>query len=94
MLEGHKQALHAKVIDRLKTKEAVSVERHLLFTKPENFLLIQFKAFADNTINVLQAMISIFHKVENLVRKCWLSAFSPFPTIFSSTVLLKLEIVW
>ena len=50
----------------------------------------KFKAFADDKIIVTQELKYGFGKLENIVgngenRKCWLSAFSPFPTMFSKT---------
>ena len=44
----------------------------------------KLKAFADDNMNVAQMLISVF--VENHCwkrRKCWLSSFLPFPTMFS-----------
>ena len=49
--------------------------------------MTKLKAFADNKINVAQIMISVSGRVENIVgkrRKCWLTAFSTFPIMFSS----------
>ena len=45
----------------------------------------KFKAFADNNLNVVKIIISLYVRVENSEkrRKCWLPAFSPFPTLFS-----------
>ena len=45
----------------------------------------KLKEFADNKLNIGK-MISLFCIVENTVgkgKKCWLPAFSPFPTMFS-----------
>ena len=59
---------------------------------PNNKLLdvTKLKAFADDKINVAQMMIFVFDRVENILkgengkrRKCWLAAFSPFPTMLS-----------
>ena len=36
--------------------------------------------------NVAKIIISVFNNIENIVgkgKKCWLPAFSPFPTMFS-----------
>ena len=49
----------------------------------------KLKAFADNKLNVAQMMISLFDRVEKRCgkrRKCWLPAFSPFPTVFSKAL--------
>ena len=46
----------------------------------------KFKAFADDKLNVPKMIISVFGKLENIEgkgKKCWLPAFSPFPTTFS-----------
>ena len=43
-------------------------------------------AFADDKINIAEMMISIFDRVEKhceKIRKCWLSAFSSFSSMFS-----------
>ena len=49
--------------------------------------MTKLKAFADNKLNVaeLKMTISLSDRVENTGkrRKCWLPAFSPFPTVFS-----------
>ena len=50
------------------------------------------KAFAFAFIYAAQMMIYFFDRVENIVgkrRKCWSPAFSPFPTIFSKGLSLK-----
>ena len=47
---------------------------------------IKLKAYADDKLNVAKKMISVFDRIENIVRKrrkCWLPAFSPLPTVFS-----------
>ena len=52
----------------------------------------KFKAFADDKLNVARIMISVSDRVENIVgkvRKCWLPAFSPFPTMFFKRLLSK-----
>ena len=46
----------------------------------------KLKAFADDKIDVTEKLKFVFGRVENIVgkrRKCWLPAFSPFPTMFS-----------
>ena len=46
----------------------------------------KLKAFADGKINVAQMMISVSVRARKHCgkrRKCWLPAFSPFPTMFS-----------
>ena len=51
-----------------------------------------FKAFADDILKIIKTMISFFDRVENNVgkrRKCWLPAFSPFPTVFSKAFPLR-----
>ena len=45
------------------------------------------KAFADNKINATEKLKFIFGRIVNIMgqrRKCWLLAFSPFPTMFST----------
>ena len=53
--------------------------------------MMKLKAFADDKINEAQMMISVLDRVENWGkrRKCWLSAFSPFSTMFSKGFLLR-----
>ena len=63
-------------------------EKIELFTIRQNFRLdwSKFNAFADEKFNIAKMMISLCNRVENVVgkkRKCWLPAFSPFPTMFS-----------
>ena len=50
------------------------------------FNITKFKAFAEDKLDVAKMTISLSDRVENTVekrRKCWLSAFSSFPTVFS-----------
>ena len=54
--------------------------------------VIKLKAFADDRLNVAGMMISILDRVENTVGKkgkCWLPAFSSFPTAFSKVFLFR-----
>ena len=51
--------------------------------------LTKFKAFADDKIIVTQNLKFVLVRVQNIVgkrRKCWLPAFSPFPTMFYNSV--------
>ena len=53
----------------------------------------KFKVFADNKIGVNEKLKCGLGRVENIVekkRKCWLPAFSPFSTMFSKGLLLKI----
>ena len=45
----------------------------------------KLKAFADDKIKVTEKLKFVLGRVENCGkrRKCWLPAFSPFPTVFS-----------
>ena len=50
------------------------------------------KALADDNIKVTENLKPGFGRVENIVgkkRKCWLPAFSPFPTMFSKGLLYR-----
>ena len=52
----------------------------------------KLKAFADNKIFVTKKLKLVFGRVENVVgkrRKCWLPAFSPFPTMFSKAFFFR-----
>ena len=55
--------------------------------KNENLDWSKFKVVADNKINVTNLKIEMFfgkcRKHCGKRRKCWLPAFSPFPTMFS-----------
>ena len=56
-------------------------------SSPNDRILDQskLKVFADDTINVAEKLKFVVGKVEKLCgkrRKCWLPAFSPFPTMF------------
>ena len=47
------------------------------------------QAFLDDKLKVAQEMNVVYDKLEKhcrIKRKCWLPAFSPFPTIFSEAV--------
>ena len=47
--------------------------------------LPKLKAFADDKLDVTQDIKVVFQRIENIVgkrRKCWLPAFSSFPTMF------------
>ena len=57
------------------------------------------KPFADNKIiiNLAQNIISVSERIENIVgkrRKCWVPAFSTFPTMFSKAFFLKIIKTW
>ena len=57
-----------------------------LFTKRQNLDWSKFKAFVDDKINVTPKIEICFEKGRKHCekrRKCWLPAFSPFPTMFS-----------
>ena len=48
--------------------------------------LPKLKAFEDDKSNVTQKIKVVFHRTENVVgkeKKCWLTALSSFPTMFS-----------
>ena len=52
----------------------------------------KFKGFADNKINVNGKLKSVLGRVEKHCgkrRKCWLPAFSSFPTMFSKGFFLR-----
>ena len=54
----------------------------------------KLKAFADNNLYIAQMMIYVFDRVENIVekgKKCWLPAFSPFPTMFSIALFIRVS---
>ena len=56
-----------------------------LLTKQQFLKLDQFHAFADDKINIAKIMISVFDfggKHSGKWKRCCLSAFSPFPTMF------------
>ena len=56
-----------------------------LLRKGLNLDVTELKAFADNKLKVARMVLTIFHRVENTVkrRKCWLPAFTSYPTVFS-----------
>ena len=52
----------------------------------------KLNAFADDKINANEKLKFGLERIENIVgkrRKCWVPAFSPFPTMFSIGFLLK-----
>ena len=55
------------------------------FTKQQNLGLSKLKALTDDKINVTEKFSFWVWKHCGKERKCWLPAFSPFHTIFSST---------
>ena len=63
--------------------------------------MTKLEAFAQDKLNIAKMKISLFdiHVVENTVgkEKCWLPAFSPFPTVsskvFSLTVVKSRDCV-
>ena len=59
--------------------------------KDKNFYCFKFKAFADNKINVknIEKCLCEGRKHCGKRRKCWLPAFSPFPTMFSKVLLIE-----
>ena len=62
----------------------------LLLNKQQQ--LSGFKPYADNEIKVAQKFKFVFKKGRKHCmkrRKCWLPAFSPFPTIFSTALCSK-----
>ena len=77
-------------------------ERVNLNPLPNNTFLdwSKFKAFADDKINVnlkTEILFGIGRKHLWKRRKCWLPAFSPFPTMFSKGLffrVVKSRIVW
>ena len=60
-------------------------------TKQQIFGLHQIEGFADDILKLGKKMISVFCRVKKPCgkkRKCWLPAFSPFPTKFSCSFLV------
>ena len=55
----------------------------------QNFKLVQIESFRDTKISVTEKLKFIFERMENIVRKCWLPAFSPFPTMISKALCFK-----
>ena len=53
----------------------------------------KLKAFAGDKLKTMKVMISLCDRVENTGkrRKCWLPAFSPFPTVFSKAFLFRVS---
>ena len=79
--------------DHFKDYESCSVKKKFNSLQNDNFLdVTNFKTFVDDKSNVVELMISVFDMVEiHWVkrRKCWLLAFSPFPTVFSIGFFLR-----
>ena len=57
----------------------------------KNLDVTKLKAFADEKLDVAKMMISLFDRVEHCGkrRKCWLPAFSPFPTVLCKVSYLR-----
>ena len=52
----------------------------------------KLKGFADDKINAAEKFEFVLQREENIVgkrRKCWLPAFSPFPTMFSKSCFFR-----
>ena len=58
-----------------------------LISLPNSKILdfMKLKAFAEDKLNVAKMSISLFDRV----KKCWLLAFSPFPTVFSKSFFFR-----
>ena len=62
--------------------------------------MTKFKAFADDKLNIAKMTITLCGGLENTVgkeEKCWLPAFSSFPTVFSKAFffrVVKVGNVW
>ena len=62
------------------------------YAKQQNFRQVQVEIFCRK--QVIEKLKFVFGRVENIVgkgerRKCWLSPFSPFPTMFSKSLFLR-----
>ena len=66
---------------------------HVFNPLPDDKILdvIKLKAFPDDNLNVAMMTIPPFDRVENSGkrRKCWLPAFSTFPTMFSKAFFFR-----
>ena len=51
----------------------------------------KLKAFAEVKLNIAKMTISLYDRLKNTGerRKCWLQAFSPFPTVFSKAFFFR-----
>ena len=49
----------------------------------------KLKGFADEKINVNEIVKFGLGRVENIMRKCWLPAFDPFPQMFPKALCFK-----
>ena len=57
--------------------------------------LIKTEAFADDKLDIAEMEISVFDWIQKLrrkLRKCWFTAFSSFPTIFSTGFFFRIII--
>ena len=60
-------------------------------------IITKLKEFADDKLNVAEMTISVFDRVKKHCgkrRKCWLPAFSPFTTVFSTAFFLRVVKSW
>ena len=76
------------IIPHYNTITYVNAVKHVLSSLPNDKYLdwSKLKAFADDKSNVAEKLKFVLGKVEKHCgkrRKCWLPAFSPFPTMFS-----------
>ena len=75
------------------TQESAAAAGHWHLTLPNYKFwdVTKLKAFADDKLKVAKMTIFLLERAENTWgkrRKCWLPAFSPFPTVFSKVLLL------
>ena len=59
--------------------------------------MTKLKVFADNKLNIAEMTIPLCDRVENTVikkEKCWLPAFSSFPTVFSKAFFFSIVKSW
>ena len=78
------------------TSSMAHVMRFVLTLFPNKKILDWFKlkAFADDKIDVNKKLKFGMERIEYIVRKCWLPAFSPFPTLFSKGFFFKVVKSW
>ena len=82
---------------KFKKKEIQAIRKTIKSLPSDKILdVTKLKSFAHYKLNVTKMTISLYDRVENTGkrRKCWLPAFSLFPTLFSKALFFKVIKSW
>ena len=91
MLWGKRHSAFANRIEQDQTEHTFFPQCFKSLPNDKVLASIKLKAFTQNKFNVAEMMTSVSDREENNCgkrRKCWLPAFSRFPTMFSKAFFL------